>query len=519
MKRRQFMTALAVAAPLVSQAAAAAATRARFEGHKVPATIEALPFSSAAAAADAVRSGKISSSALLEMTLSRVTAINPAINAIVEIFEDEARLAARRCDEALRSGRTLGPLHGVPVTVKESHAIAGHVQTYGSPALANNRQQSDTLVVERLRRSGAIIIGRTNVPLFANDWQTFNTVYGVTNNPWDLTRTPGGSSGGCAAALSAGLSFLSLGGDLGGSIRVPAHFCGLFGHRPTRGIMPVKELSPTVPPTPLWEAFVPGPLARDATDLELAIEILAGPAAPESAGLKWKMPPARKSRLEDYRIGFILDDEYCPLEPALRELYQITIDKLRRAGATLVEGWPKGFSLRQNYLVWAYLTTAGASSGNGVEMLVRGKRPPGDITYFEMARQAETGTFFDYKRQHHQRLLIQRTWQQYFSSFDAFLFPPSFVSAFRHGPDMRDTNILQTPSGERCYGHLNVWPSVSGLSGNPSTIVPVGRTSVGMPAGLEILGPAFEDRTPIDLARRISQVAGRLEYPDLEVAR
>ena len=397
-----------------------------------------LAFSSATSLAEMIAAKKVSSREALELLVARIERHNPALNAIVEVFLEEARSEAAKADDDMAKGRVRGPLHGVPITIKDVYPIAGRVSSYGYPPLKNNIQSADSVLVARLRHAGAILIGRTNVPVFANDWQTFNDLYGRTNNPWDLTRTPGGSSGGCAAAVAAGLSYLSLAGDLGGSIRVPAHFCGIFGHRPSRGIVPVKDhLMREIPPTPEWESFVAGPLARSARDLKTSMLILGGFSAPEDVALQWTMPQPRRKILKEYKLGFVVDDPFCPLVPELRAVYENVLSALRKAGVRLTEGWPEGFDLQRNYLTWAYLTVSGATSGTGVDKLVRGQRPPGKETYFEAARSAETGTFFEYKKQHYQRLRIRKIWHDYFERQDAFLMPPCFVPAFAHGPELR----------------------------------------------------------------------------------
>ncbi len=301
-----------------------------------------LAFASAREAARAIRRRDVSSLELTELVLSRIEKYNAKVNAIVVPLFEQARARAREADNALARGRTWGPLHGVPVTVKESYDVAGVASTWGNPEFADNVPQVDATVVARLREAGAILLGKTNVPFMLSDWQSFNDVYGVTRNPWDLDRTTGGSTGGGAAALAAGLSYLSVGGDLGGSIRVPAHFCGVFGHKPSRNVVPGKGHAPPLPPVVLPDLEVKGPLARSAADLKLALEILGGPDEEEAAAYRWTLPSARGERLADYRIGYVLDHPHAAVSSGVKAVLSEAVDSLRKAGARLEEGWPEG---------------------------------------------------------------------------------------------------------------------------------------------------------------------------------
>ena len=220
--------------------------------------------------------------------------------------------------------------------------MAGVRTTAGSLALKNHIPKEDAVVVARLRAAGAVIVGLTNVPLMAGDVQTFNEVFGTTNNPWDLTRTPGGSTGGGAAALAAGLSFISIGSDIGGSIRTPAHFCGVYGHKPSLGVIPPRGHIPPPPgvPIPPSNLNVVGPLARSAADLKLVLEVLGGPDPEEAIAYSWSLPPARRTRLTDYRLGYVVDDPLCPISSDVKDVILKAIDALHEVGVHLEEGWP-----------------------------------------------------------------------------------------------------------------------------------------------------------------------------------
>ena len=252
----------------------------------------ALDFASALEAGRAIRAGQISSVELTSLMLGRITRHNGRLNAVVLVAPDAVE-RARAADQAGASGEWRGPLHGVPCTIKDCFEVAGLVTTAGSPALQRHVPARDATVVARLRGAGMIVLGKTTVPMLAGDWQSFNAVYGQSNNPWDAALTPGGSTGGGAAALAAGLSFLEVGSDLGGSIRVPAHFCGVYGHKPSLDVVPLRGHIPPLPPIqaePPSTLPVAGPLARSAADLRAALEALGGPDGDTARAWQWSLP-------------------------------------------------------------------------------------------------------------------------------------------------------------------------------------------------------------------------------------
>ncbi len=334
--RRAFLksaTPVAVAFPFISRLQRADAQTKKFNPD----------FGEASHAVQAMRSGVISSRELTTHVFSRIRKHNPKINAFVTLIEDQAMEQARKADEARAARKTTGKLHGLPILIKDSFSTEGIRTTCGSKTLENYVPKADAIVVSRLRGAGAIIIGKTNLPEFASDWQSYNQIAGVSNNPWDVTRTPGGSTGGGAAALAAGLGFLEIGSDIGGSIRIPSHFCGLFGHKPTLDLVPLDGHIPP-PPGVLGESDLPvaGPLARSIEDLKLELDVIAGPAKSEAIAYRWSMPAPRKTKLSDYKIGFLIDDPFCPVDSQVKPLLAGAIDALRKKGVTLIEGWPKG---------------------------------------------------------------------------------------------------------------------------------------------------------------------------------
>src|SRR5216683_1773769 len=275
---------------------------------------------------------QISARELLDAAISRIEALDPKINTVVVRDFDRARAAADAADAALARGDRR-PLLGLPMTVKEQFNIAGLPTTWGDPKLKDWRPDFDALAVTRLKGAGAIIIGKTNVPLRLIDWQSYNEVYGTTNNPWDLGRSPGGSTGGGAAALAAGLTPLEFGSDIGGSIRVPAAFCGVYGHRPSETAMPRSGQFPFPPmPNAAVVMGVQGPLARSAEDLEIALDVAAGPEVGEDVGWKLSIPSPRRERLSEFRVALLPTIEWLPLDAEIAAALDGLASRLGRLG-------------------------------------------------------------------------------------------------------------------------------------------------------------------------------------------
>ncbi|MBM3370007.1 MAG: hypothetical protein FJY46_04545 [Betaproteobacteria bacterium] len=281
---------------------------ARFEANIVMKSLYPQAFESAIAIANRVKRGTLKASDVLSAQIERIQKHDQAINAVVVRDFDQARLEAERIDRIVQRGsesqkQALGPLAGVPITVKESYDLAGLPSTFGRVDMRANIAQSDALMVSRLKQAGAIVMGKTNVPVRLSDWQSFNPIYGTTNNPYDVTRVPGGSSGGGAAALAAGFSFLELGSDIGGSIRGPAHFCGVFGHKPSIGVLSGEgHALPDALATADLVAY--GPLARYARDLKLSFDIALGE---DLAGHGLHMPAARLAKPSGWRVALLSD--------------------------------------------------------------------------------------------------------------------------------------------------------------------------------------------------------------------
>jgi len=446
-----------------------------------------------------LRCKEISSRELTEELLARIEAVNPALNAVVELRREAALQEATTADEAITRGGDVGPLHGVPMTIKDSFNVAGLHTTWGNPAFKDFEADSDATVAKRLKRAGAIIVGKTNVAFMLGDFgQTANELYGVTNNPWDTTRTPGGSSGGTAAALSAGMTFLEYGSDLVGSIRIPASFCGVFGLKPSAGIVPLTGFQPPGSPagqSDMMYMSAVGPLGRSAHDLRTALSVTGGPEGQVAKAYSWELSPSRHTRLEDFRVGVVLDHEHAPVSSEVLTQLSDAVDALARAGATVVEGWPDGVDPVRDY----------ESFGFHVRLFFAFQQPGEDFATISQVIEHE-----------HRRMASRVAWNRYFDDVaDVFLCPVNFTPAFPHDSRPFEQRTITTPEGERPYNDQAFWVSHASLPGLPAVSAPIGRTPSGLPVGAQIMGSLYEDNTAITFAELFTDVIGGYEPPPL----
>lgn len=477
-------------------------------------------FQSATQLAAALRARTIGSRELLEHYLARVERLNPKINAVVTLDVDRARRRADEMDAALARGESRGPLHGLPITIKDSIETAGIRTTSGAEIYAQHVPAEDAPAVSRLLAAGAVVFGKTNLPTFAMDCQTYNPLFGTTNNPWDVTRAPGGSSGGAAAAVAAGLTGLELGSDIGGSIRNPAHYCGVYGLKPTYGIVPARGHIPG-PPGARTEADINvlGPLGRHAEDLALALDLLAGPEADRATAWRLTLPPPRRTTLRDYRIAAWLDDPSCPVDSAVGERLAAAAEALRKAGATVDERARPGFSLEDANRTYQQLLYPAVSAfgwaDEAFEQFAALASTLGDDDS-QLARTARFSTqrHRDWLRANEQREHYRARWAEFFRNYDVLLCPITPVAAIPHdqSPNPMERTIVVNGQ-QRQYWDQVVWAGVIGMAYLPATIAPVGRTAGGLPVGVQIVGPYLEDRTTIDVARRLADVIGGFEAP------
>lgn len=467
----------------------------------------------------ALRSREISAVELLDLHLDRVARYNPALNAIVSPCFDDARRAAEASDTARGRGED-APLLGLPLTIKDCIDVAGLPGTAGVAEFAERRPDADSLVAARVRRAGAVLFGKTNVPPMAGDWQADNPVFGRTNNPWDMERTPGGSTGGGGAALAAGLTPLEFGSDIGGSIRVPAAFCGVYGHRPSETAVPRSGHFPGTPlPNAATVMGVQGPLARSAEDLEFALDVIAGPEAGEDVGWRLHLPPARHERLSDFRVAVLPPIPWLPVDEEIVAALDRVASQLGQAGARVAQAQPEGFGdLREHQSVYLSLlmvmTNIGAPADARRSMAAAARRNDEEGFGEAQARGFEAGAS-DYIIWLAQREAYRAAYRAFFVEWDVLIAPVFPTPAFRH-------IALDVPHGRRRhevngraipYTHGLAFPALATLSGQPATAFPVGLTRDGLPIGLQSIGPYLEDRTPTRFAALLSREIGGFQRP------
>lgn len=363
------------------------------------------------------------------------------------------------------------------------------------------------------------MFGKTNMPVMAMDWQSSNPLFGVTDNPWDASRTPGGSSGGSAAAVAAGLTGLELGSDIRGSLRVPAHFCGVFTLKPTWGLVPVRGHVPG-PPGSLSAAdmAVVGPLGRSADDLDLALDVLAGPDSASAIAWQLTLPDDRGAHLRDYRIAVWIDDPYCPVDEAVLAVLREAVEALRREGARLDEQ-ARPVDLADAHRLYERLFEAAVSPGLPDEafsaLSAAASSPPGEDEPPALVQaRAATASHRDWLGLHEQRLRLGVRWAEFFRSFDVVICPvtPTAATPHDHRDDLAARTITVNGS-ERSILAQSVWPGLASAAHLPAAVVPIGRTRQGLPVGMQVVAPYLEDRTAVDVARRIAQVVGGYERP------
>ncbi|MGW4310723.1 amidase [Streptomyces californicus] len=478
-------------------------------------------FDSAEKLMGALRSGEVSSVELTDAAIDRIERYDRDINAICVPDFDRARAAARDADRARARGEDR-PLLGLPVTVKESYDVAGLPTTWGIPLYRDHVPAEDAVQVARLKEAGAVVLGKTNVPLWLQDLQSYNDLYGTTNNPWDHGRTPGGSSGGSAAALACGFGALSIGSDIGGSLRTPAHFCGVYAHKPTLGLAASRGMvPPTAPALPVeLDLAVVGPMARTARDLTLLLDVMAGPD-PLTAGVAHTvtLPPARHERLRDFRVLVLDAHPLLPTGAAVRSAVERVARALTDGGARVERHSPLLPDLAEAALVYMRLLAAGSSAGFSDERyeLVRARaaRLAADDRSLDAARLR--GTVLSHRAWlgvNQRREAHRHGWRRLFTEFDAVVCPVSPTAAFPHDHELDPLERLIAIDGvDHPYFDQLVWAGLPTMPGLPATAVPAGRSPEGLPVGVQLIGPMYEDRTPLRLAELLEQVMGGFEAP------
>jgi amidase len=462
----------------------------------------------------------IGSVELLDALLARVDRHNGAVNAVVAFDLDRAREQAVAADEARARGELLGPLHGLPMTIKDSFETEGLVTTSGAPALADHVPDTDADAVAELKAAGAIVYGKTNLPLFAGDFQSYNDVYGLTRNPWDPDRTPGGSSGGAAAALAAGMTLLELGSDIGGSIRNPAHYCGVFGHKPTwsavsdRGHVPGPPGSLASP-----DLNVAGPLGRSVADLELGLGVLVGEGVAGVPGVRFPDPAHAVRSIPGCRVGVWLDDPAAPVARDVRAVLDAMVDRLADDGAVVVTDARPETPLAESHQVYLQLLMAVLGSGFPAEVqdLMAGlaaDADPDDRSFAVVTARAVVQSHREWQAANEKRARIAAEYARLFEQVDVLLTPVTPVAAFPHDTETSFADRVLDVDGEAVPYPLHlVWAGLATLPLLPATVVPAGLTPDGLPVGVQIVGPRWGDRTTLAFAHLVEERVGGFQPP------
>ncbi|HEY0182877.1 MAG TPA: amidase [Rhodopila sp.] len=463
-------------------------------------------FLSATQLAELVRNRKIGALELLDHYIGRTEALDPRINAIVVRDFERARVRARALDsEADKSA----PLFGVPMTAKESFDIEGLPTTRGHAELKDQPVRKSTVAVRRLEAAGAVVFGKTNVPVDLADWQSYNPVYGTTSNPWNIDHTPGGSSGGSAAALAAGLTGFEIGTDIGGSIRVPAHYCGVFGHKPTYALLP-NYGDPATSSAAGTDIAVMGPLGRSASDLAVALDILAVPD-PDETTMTMNLPAPRFATLKDLRVavwaeqpGQVTDRE------TIAKLLELA-DALEREGVTVSRTARPPFDPTEAYHLYLRLLDA-AWSSRVPEAALHDKRKraaqltDSDMTADDIMVRMVDVTHRTWLGLNEKRFQWRRAWSAFFREWDVLLCPVIATAALPHRQDGQTWERKITVDGkEIAYNDMLFWPGLTCGFHLPGTVAPMGLTKAGLPLGVQIAGPVYGDRSTIAVAALLEQ--------------
>jgi amidase len=470
----------------------------------------ALHFRSATELAGDIRAKRVGCRELIEHFLARVERLDGRINAIIARDFAGARRRADEADAALKRGEVWGPLHGVPMTVKESYNVAGLPTTWGIPALRDNIARTNALAVERFLGAGAVIFGKTNVPLWLADWQSYNAIYGTTNNPWDLARVPGGSSGGSAAALAAGLTGLEAGSDIGSSTRNPAHYCGVWGHKPSFGIVPPTGHA-TGERAAASDISVCGPLARSAADLALALGIIAGPDAIEGTGWRLELPPPKRERLADFKVALMLDDPNSAVDRAVQDQLQALGDFLAKRGAHVSDRARPAIDTRRAHAAYIQLLRAATSGrmtdAEFAQTLEAAKAlEPGDQRYLAQMQRANTMHHRDWLRFNEERHRMRLAWTAFFGDYDLFLCPVAASAAPPHDQQGERWERMITVNGKRAPTTDQLfWAGYTCAFYLPATAAPIGQSAEGLPIGVQIAGPQYGDLSCIRFAELLER--------------
>jgi amidase len=472
----------------------------------------------------AMTGGSVSAVELTEAAIARIEQHDGVVNAVCVRDFDRALEAARAADAARARGEAR-PLLGVPMTVKESFHVAGLPSTWGFPEFDDAVPDTDALAVARVKAAGAVVLGVTNVPLALGDLQTYNDVYGTTRNPWDPERTPGGSSGGSAAALAAGYGALSLGSDIGGSLRNPAPFCGIYAHKPTVGLLPRRGHTPPGLPALPGEPDdlgVIGPMARSAADLALLMDVLAEPDELDLGGAyRLALPGPRHDALAGFRVLVVDEHPMIPTSAAVRAAIEEFAGDLAAAGATVARESPllPDQEVGARLYLRMLMSVLGAHFPPEVYENARAKAARLDAGDRSLAAERARGTVLSHRDWLHadaERQVLRRRWRELFTEFDVVLLPVAPTPAFPHDHSPVSTRRIDVDGAGHDYLDQLALAGVATLPGLPATALPVGTSSDGLPIGVQAIGPVFGDRTTIRFAELAEREFGGFTAPPLD---
>ena len=470
--------------------------------------------------AEKIKNKEISSLELTQHYIERIEKYDGDINSVIVKTFDEAILAATEADEAISKKQELNILHGVPMTIKESYNIEGQSTTWGIPDFKGNIAKEDGLAVKRFKKSGAHFLGKTNVPLNLADFQSYNDIYGTTGNPWDVKTTPGGSSGGSAAALAAGFTSLEAGSDIGGSIRNPAHYCGVFGHKPSHAIIPSSghELIPNVPEPDL---SVCGPLARSAKDLEIALDIMAGPIERESRGWQLNLPESRRSNLKDFKVAIWSNDEIAPVSKEIAERCEEVGKNLESVGVNVSYAAKPDHDFLKSEINYQLLLQSVMQSGMSEEEFkkieeIANNLEPNDSSVEAILARGTVLSHRNWIRQNYAREQTKISWENFFNKWDILICPQLATTAIEHDHRKISDRTIMVDNQEQRYFQQIFWPGLAVNAHLPSTVFPTGLSRDGMPIGLQAIGGAYEDKTTIKFAELYEQEFKAFVMPNLD---
>jgi amidase len=473
-------------------------------------------FKTATELSAALAAKRVSAVELAQHAIDRIEYHDDKINAIC--VRDFARgLEAARAADAARARGETRPLLGIPLTVKESYNVAGLPTTWGFPAQKDFTPGEDALPISRVKQAGGVILGKTNVPVGLGDWQSYNEIYGITNNPFDIGRTPGGSSGGSSAALAAGYGPLSLGSDIGGSLRVPAFHCGVYAHKPTFALVPSRgHTPPPFQPLPLdRDLAVIGPMARSAADLSLLLDVIAGPD-PLEAGKAYKLAllPPRHGELKNFRMLLIDNDPVMPTCKSVRGGIEKLAANLGKAGVTVTRASPllPDFAASTRLymrLLFSFLAASFAPEIYAGAQAAAAKLSADDNSLAAERLRGIVLSHRDWVMADSGRARLRAQWRELFKSFDAVICPVMPTPAYPHDhSDDQETRRIKIDGKDYVYPDQLAWPGIATLPGLPATAIPIGLSPEGLPVGVQIVGPWLEDRTPLKLAELIEREFG-----------